>query len=352
MGQSVSRQINTLIIGAGHSGLAAAYQLKQRGIEFLIVDAKARVGDNWRKRFTDLTLFTPNGINQLPGFVAPQSRGEFQTKDEFADYLEDYATLHGLPVNLNERVVVVRQSGKEGFYVETDKARYQAERVVIATGAFKDGYRPVAITHNDVAQYDVAQLALNQFERQSILVVGDGASGRQVAKSLARNNRVSLAQGTPRNLIKPKILGLSIFHWLRALGLLRLPKRFKLAKWLKQRDPFPDTAINDSALQRAGVRLLPKLVEYTQVARFANGANKTFDAVVWATGYRNRYDYIELAGHAIDPLRLENGDYEAQGLYAIGMAWQHNRASGLIYGAEFESTALANKLCQPNRLVR
>jgi cation diffusion facilitator CzcD-associated flavoprotein CzcO len=45
-----TQSIETLIIGAGEAGLATGYHLKRRGRRLLIVDANARVGDNWRQQ--------------------------------------------------------------------------------------------------------------------------------------------------------------------------------------------------------------------------------------------------------------------------------------------------------------
>ena len=54
-----AQHIQTLIIGGGQAGLATAYHLTRRGQSTLVVDAHERVGDNWRRQWDTLRLYTP-----------------------------------------------------------------------------------------------------------------------------------------------------------------------------------------------------------------------------------------------------------------------------------------------------
>ena len=91
-------QVEVVVIGAGQSGLAVGYHLKQRGIPFVILDANERIGDAWRKRWDSLRLFTPAAYDGLPGMPFPARGSHFPTKDEMADFLETYAATFELPV--------------------------------------------------------------------------------------------------------------------------------------------------------------------------------------------------------------------------------------------------------------
>jgi putative flavoprotein involved in K+ transport len=62
-----SERIQTVVIGAGQSGLSAGYYLSQQKLPFVILDANARVGDAWRRRWDSLRLFTPARFDALPG---------------------------------------------------------------------------------------------------------------------------------------------------------------------------------------------------------------------------------------------------------------------------------------------
>lgn len=66
-------QHDVVVIGAGQAGLAAGYHLKRAGVDFAILDAETAVGDQWRRRWDSLRLFTPARHDALPGSPAPRS---------------------------------------------------------------------------------------------------------------------------------------------------------------------------------------------------------------------------------------------------------------------------------------
>jgi putative flavoprotein involved in K+ transport len=97
-------RFETIVIGGGQSGLAVGYHLAERDVDFVILSDEERVGDNWRKRWDSLRLFTPARYSGLPGTPFPAPPGHLADKDEVADYLERYAERHDLPVRLGARV--------------------------------------------------------------------------------------------------------------------------------------------------------------------------------------------------------------------------------------------------------
>src|SRR5690348_6555350 len=101
----IARQhFDVIVIGGGQAGLSVGYHLKRRGVSFVILDGAARVGDAWRKRWDSLRLFTPAWLSSLDGLPFPAPRHYFPTKDEMADYLEQYAAHFALPVCSSTRV--------------------------------------------------------------------------------------------------------------------------------------------------------------------------------------------------------------------------------------------------------
>ena len=44
------REPDVLVVGGGHAGISAAVELKRIGLDALVIDQAARVGDNWRLR--------------------------------------------------------------------------------------------------------------------------------------------------------------------------------------------------------------------------------------------------------------------------------------------------------------
>ena len=129
-------RVGTVVVGGGQAGLAVGYQLARRGLPFVILDAHERIGDAWRQRWDSLRLFTPAGYNGLPGVPFPGEAHSFPTKDEVADYLEAYATRFDLPVRTGVRVNRLTKEG-DRFVVAAGDHRFEAEQVVVATGAYQ-----------------------------------------------------------------------------------------------------------------------------------------------------------------------------------------------------------------------
>lgn len=79
-----------LIVGGGHAGLAAAASLKALGVEALIVDRMARIGDNWRLRYHGLKLHNQVASNHMPYLPFPSTWPNYIPKDKIANWLEFY----------------------------------------------------------------------------------------------------------------------------------------------------------------------------------------------------------------------------------------------------------------------
>ncbi len=129
-----TQRVDTVVIGGGQAGLAIGYHLRKQGRPFVILDADARVGDSWRRRWDSLLLFTPARYASLPGGHFPGKGSRFPTKDELADYLESYATRLSLPVQNGAFVDRLWREG-DRFMVSAGGRLFEADNVVVATGA-------------------------------------------------------------------------------------------------------------------------------------------------------------------------------------------------------------------------
>jgi putative flavoprotein involved in K+ transport len=68
-----------------------------------------------------------------------------------------------------------------------------------------------------------------------------------------------------------------------------------------------------------------------RTVRFEDGSEIEVDAVIWATGYRPDYSWMDLP--VFDPhgrLKHRRGVTEVPGLYFLGLTWQYTRGSALI----------------------
>jgi len=343
---------DVVVIGGGQAGLTAAYMLQHQKLKYLVLDGGDCIGASWRKRFSSLTLFTPNNLNRLAGFVAPHGRGEYLTKDEFADYLHEYVEHYELNIQLNSKVTRVRQL-QSGFEIEVNgEDVITANQVVLASGAFQTPVVPTFAQNMpaNVQQYSPDNLAGVSFDNKHILVVGDGASGRQIAKQYVGNNMVTLACGKKRHLFPQRILGFEVFAMLKRFGLLFKDADTKAAQRMRQRDPFPDTQINDKALKTAGVEFAPRLMSFSEGAEFEGGNEQSFDVVIWAMGYVNHYDFLDIP-NAFENGRLviKNGFTNIEGLYTLSTPWQTCRASALVCGIERDMKLIFPTLVKRNR---
>ena len=133
---TATERVETVIVGAGQAGLSVGQHLARLGRPFVILDEHERVGDNWRRHYDSLRLYSPARLDGLPGMAFPAPPWSFPTKDQTADYLEQYAARFDLPVRGGTRVERVSRNGR-GFEVECGDRRLEAENVVVATGTLR-----------------------------------------------------------------------------------------------------------------------------------------------------------------------------------------------------------------------
>ncbi|MGF1649975.1 MAG: flavin-containing monooxygenase [Hyphomicrobiaceae bacterium] len=128
-----------VVVGAGQAGLAIAARLKALGIDTLVIDKHERIGDNWRKRYHNLTLHNEVFVNHLPYLPFPETFPTFIPKDMLANWFEFYAEALELNVWTGTALVAARQSPEGTWVLHLSRPdgsdRYVKPRhVVFATG--------------------------------------------------------------------------------------------------------------------------------------------------------------------------------------------------------------------------
>src|SRR3954470_22855020 len=128
---------DVLVVGGGQAGLAIGWNLAQRDLRFVVLDAAPEVGHVWRTRWDSLRLFTPAEYDGLPGMPFPAAAGTYPGKEDVADYLQDYVEAQRLPVHTGCKVSALSR-GDGVFEAHTGDVVYRARQVIVATGPFQE----------------------------------------------------------------------------------------------------------------------------------------------------------------------------------------------------------------------
>jgi putative flavoprotein involved in K+ transport len=328
-----SGDADVVVIGGGQAGLAVAWHLQQGGLRPLVLEAGEQVGHTWRSRWTSLTLFTSAEYDGLPGTPFPAPAGSYPGKDAVADYLSDYARAAGLRVETNSRVTRLRQH-PAGFEVHTADRVVLVPQVVVATGPFQVPVVPSLAHDLDPSVHQVHSAEYRDpasLPEGSVLVVGGGNSGFQIAEELAASRQVDLAVGTEYPLLPQRVLGRDLFWWLTRTRLLRVPAASRLGRRMQARGEFV-IGSDRRRLQAAGVRFRPRAMGASgRTVRFADESTADVDVVVWATGYRADHSWIDVPGVLADGRVVHRrGVTDVPGLSFVGLSWQHTRGSALL----------------------
>jgi putative flavoprotein involved in K+ transport len=319
------RTIDTVVIGAGHAGLAVSHRLTDRAIEHVVLE-RGRIGERWRSaRWDSFRLLTPNWLARLPGWAYTGGDPDgFMDAPQFVDYLGAYASAFDAPVRSGTTVLEVRAAGNR-YVVTTDRGGWTAANVVIATGyhararippyatevaadvvqATPAGYgEPTSERGTSEAEVKLdrygeptsergtseAEVKLDRYKGPArlpdgdVLVVGASASGVQIADDLVRaGRRVTLAVGGHTRLPRT-YRGRDMLWWLDRSGSLDRTADDMAdpdsAQWETSLQlAGTGRAVDLGALQDRGVRLAGRLlgVEANR-ARFADDLAETTGA--------------------------------------------------------------------------
>ena len=325
-------RLDVVVVGAGQAGLAVGHFLGAQGRRFVILEAAGSIGAAWRTRWDSLVLFTPRRYSALPGLAFPGDPDGYPTRDEVISYLETYAATFELPVESNSAVRALAQEDG-AFVVETADRRLEAQQVVVATGPFQSPNVPrlAADLAPDLFQtHSTGYLRPSDVPDGRALVVGGGNTGYQIAQELSAARSVTLAVGSRQKPLPQRLLGRDLFWWLTRTGLIRKTVDTRLGRRLRERDALIGSS--PRGLRRYGVELKPRVVGASgRTIRFADGSELEADAVIWATGYRSDYSWIDAPVVGADgKVHHRRGVTEMPGLYFLGLSWQHTRGSALI----------------------
>ncbi|MDQ1096339.1 MULTISPECIES: NAD(P)-binding domain-containing protein [Chryseobacterium] len=217
---------DVIVIGAGQAGLAASYFLHKKGIPHCVLEQDT-IGSSWSsQRWDSFKMNTPNWMTWLPGMELPEDIwDQFMTKDGFVDYLKRY--VHAFQLPIKEHCKVVRIHDENGrFIITAENGRLQrqwsAKAVIIASGMMnrirlpKLSERiPPAILQLHASEYKNP----DQLPKGSVVVVGAGQSGCQIAEELAVSGRKVYLASSKVPRAPRRYRGKDIMEWIEMMGI-------------------------------------------------------------------------------------------------------------------------------------
>ncbi len=342
------------VIGAGPAGLATAYHLRKRGLEYRVLE-KEGVGSSWLRHYDRLRLNTIKELSALPGLAMPREYPVYPSASEFHSYLRTYAAHHGLRVECNVDVSAANYCAG-GWRLVTNRGEVRSDVLVVATGTYGNPHRarlPGENTYAGRILHSCEYRNAEPFKDLRVLVVGAGSSGVDIALDLSgRGVKVGLVVRDGINLV-PRVTSPTL---IRAATLLMKYRaiRTALAPLLRKfrRDftsvglpPHP-RSLKDltyrpvvgyelaDAVRRGDVEIHPAIKRFTKSGvAFLTGAEVAFDAVIFATGYRPVLgiirDEVDLDAEGY-PVLEGSRSLKNPNLYCVGFSKAVFRRSGWL----------------------
>jgi putative flavoprotein involved in K+ transport len=368
------------VVGGGTAGLAAAAELRRRGLTPVLLERTPGVGASWRGRYDRLRLNTVRWMSGLPGGRIPRSAGRWPARAEFVRYLERYAERQQLDVRTGIAVTRVDRDG-DGYRLHTSAGELRSRFVVVATGYDHEPVMPEWPGRERFADrllHSSEYRNAAPFAGRDVLVVGLGNTGVElVVELLEAGARVRLSMRTSRNILTREMFGLPatvlgrmsesspdaitdrmgfllqrmLWGDLERYGIPRAPYGIATELKVKGLGAVVDSGFV-AALKQGRVEVVPAVERFDGAdVVLSDGARLRPDVVIAATGYRSGLE--DLVGHlgvllptgrpAINGGRTHP---DAPGLYFNGY-WLP--LSGQIPALRRSSRALARAMARERR---
>jgi putative flavoprotein involved in K+ transport len=348
----MTSQHEVVVVGGGQAGLAIGYYLAEQGRRFTILEAADGPAAAWHARWGSLELFTAARYDGLPGRPFPGDPDHYPGRDEVAAYLTDYARDFELPVELASPVRALHGSD-HAYRVELDDRTYEAEHVVVATGAFQVPRVPPIAEGLDaevVQLHSSAYRIPDDLPAGPVLVVGGGNTGFQIADELVSSHEVHLSIGSRQTTLPQRLLGRDLFWYLEATGLMGKTTETRLGRRLQARDALIGSS--PRAIRRREVEIRPRTTAASgSTVTFADDTGLTPSTVIWATGFGLDHSWIHVPVFDDDGrVAHRRGVTAAPGLYFLGLPWQHTRGSALLGWVKDDAQYIADQIAKLARV--
>ena len=326
------------IIGAGCSGFTTAKRLKDFGIAYDQFEASDNIGGNWYFKnpngmsacYQSLHIDTSKYRLAFEDYPVPDDWPDFPHHSQLFDYFNDYVNHFGLreAIQFNTRVEDARRDDDDIWHVtlSTGETR-QYGALVVANGHHWDAKIPTEYgDHFDGIQMHShsynSPFEPHDLRGKNILVVGVGNSAMDIAsevsqRPIANKCFVSARRGV---WVLPKYLNGEPAD--KAVMPAWMPD--KIGRWLGQKAieraigkmenyglPKPDhkvltahPSVSGEFLTRLGcgdISVKPGLRKLDgDGVVFEDGTREAIDTIIWATGYRIRFPFLNQNALAVE----------------------------------------------------
>ncbi len=345
-------QIPILIIGAGPAGLAMAGRLRHRQIPFEIIEQEQVVGSTWHRHYDRLKLHTVKELSHLPHLPFPENYPRYVSRQQLVDYFDQYAEHFQIKPHFGEKALNIRRVGKQWETTTSTGKSFLSEKVVITTGVNRVPFRPKFPDEKAFSGKIVHSIHYKNpdpYRGQRVLVIGMGNTGAEIALDLSENEvETYISLRGPINIVPRDLFGRPT--QLTALTLAKLPNwladfiaivvrkitigdlsrygiktpKMPPGKQLRVTGKTPVIDLGTlKAIKEGRIKVLPDIDRFTvEGARFKDGSQFPFDAVILATGYRPRlYEFLPGAENIVDQAGIPEkviGEGDYAGIYFIG----------------------------------
>lgn len=361
----------TVIVGAGPSGLAVAACLAQRGLPAVQIDKAPALGWSWRTHYERLHLHTTAAQSALPGMPFPARYPRYPSRQQVVDYLEAYAARFDLAPRLGVSLTAARPDG-DGWALQTDQGACRTRNLVIASGYNAVPFRPEL---PDQACFEGALVHSADYRNgapyagQRVVVVGCGNSGAEIALDLFEHGAqaVTMIVRSPRYVAPRDLYGVSAQTTSLLLG--RLPRRLgdalgrvasrlamgDLRPWgfrrpeagpLTEVDRHGRVALVDigtiDLIKQGAIGTAPAISRLEPAAVVCvDGQRLPADAIVLATGYRAGVSAFLDAPGALDARGLPRWHGRAGDLAGLFFCGFRNPSGGALRESGLEAERIA-----------
>jgi cation diffusion facilitator CzcD-associated flavoprotein CzcO len=204
-----------LVVGAAQAGLTIAARLSLLGVDTLVVDREARIGDSWRRRYHALTLHNETRVNHLPYMPFPRSWPVFIPKDMLANWFEIYA--EAMELNVWTGTSLVSGDWDEAAQswnvllkrADGSERRMRPRHIVFANGVSTTPIMPDLpglASFTGTVRHSGSYGSGLDWKGKRALVLGTGTSGHDVAQDLCVSGaaEVTLIQRSPTLVVSLK----------------------------------------------------------------------------------------------------------------------------------------------------